>query len=103
MLVRFPPRPGAMSWRAADIRAWVTHRHRGHRWHDLRWARCWGRGCRAGEGHRGMDDEAGDTIERSHQAFNRRHLGAVGNLITDDCVFEATSPAPDGTGTLGGR
>jgi ketosteroid isomerase-like protein len=44
-----------------------------------------------------MDYEARDTIERFHEAFNRRDLDALGDLITDDCVFEATSPAPDGT------
>lgn len=44
-----------------------------------------------------MDDEARDTIQRFHEALNRRDLDALGELITDDCVFEATSPAPDGT------
>jgi ketosteroid isomerase-like protein len=44
-----------------------------------------------------MDDEARDTIERFHDALNRRDLDALDDLITDDCVFDATSPAPDGT------
>jgi ketosteroid isomerase-like protein len=48
-----------------------------------------------------MDDEARDTIERFHEAFNRRDLDALGDLITDDCVFEATRPAPDGTRYVG--
>ena len=48
-----------------------------------------------------MDDEAHDTIERFHEAFNRRDLDALADLITDDCVFEATSPAPDGTRHVG--
>ena len=48
-----------------------------------------------------MDDKARDTIERFHEALNRRDLGALGDLITDDCVFEATSPAPDGTRHVG--
>jgi hypothetical protein len=48
-----------------------------------------------------MDDEARDTIERFYEAFNRRDLGALGDLITDDCVFEATSPAPDGSRHVG--
>jgi ketosteroid isomerase-like protein len=48
-----------------------------------------------------MDDEARDTIERFHEAFNRRDLGALSELITEDCVFEATSPAPDGTRHVG--
>src|SRR3989442_2230481 len=54
----------------------------------------WGRSLR-------MDDEARDTIQRFHEALNRRDLGALGDLITDDCVFEATSPAPDGTRHIG--
>ena len=48
-----------------------------------------------------MDDEARDTIERFHEALNRRDLDALGDLITDDCVFEATSAAPDGTRHVG--
>ena len=48
-----------------------------------------------------MDAEARDTIERFHEALNRRDLDALGDLITDDCVFEATSPAPDGTRHVG--
>jgi ketosteroid isomerase-like protein len=48
-----------------------------------------------------MDEEARDTIEKFHEAFNRRDLDALGDLITDDCVFEATSPAPDGTRHVG--
>jgi ketosteroid isomerase-like protein len=48
-----------------------------------------------------MDDEARDTIERFHEAFNSRDLDALGDLITEDCVFEATSPAPDGTRHVG--
>jgi ketosteroid isomerase-like protein len=50
-----------------------------------------------------MDDEARDTIQRFHDALNRRDLDALGDLITDDCVFEATSPAPDGTRHVGRR
>ena len=48
-----------------------------------------------------MDDEARETIERFHEAVNRRDLDALGDLITDDCVFEATSPAPDGARHVG--
>jgi ketosteroid isomerase-like protein len=48
-----------------------------------------------------MDDEARDTIERFHEALNRQDLNALSDLITDDCVFETTSPAPDGTRHVG--
>ena len=48
-----------------------------------------------------MDDEARSTIESFHEALNRRDLDALADLITDDCVFETTSPAPDGTRYVG--
>ncbi|HYK71317.1 MAG TPA: nuclear transport factor 2 family protein [Streptosporangiaceae bacterium] len=48
-----------------------------------------------------MDDEAREVIQRFHDALNRRDLDALGDLITDDCVFDATSPAPDGTRHVG--
>ena len=48
-----------------------------------------------------MDDEIRETIERFHEALNRRDLDALGDLITDDVVCEAPSPAPDGTRHVG--
>jgi len=36
------------------------------------------------------------VIERFSEAFNRQDADAVGALLTDDTVFEDTSPAPDG-------
>jgi ketosteroid isomerase-like protein len=48
-----------------------------------------------------MDDGARETIQRVHDALNRRDLDALNDLITDDCVFDATSPAPDGTRHVG--
>lgn len=32
-----------------------------------------------------------------NEAFNRHDTAAMMNLMTDDCVFENTDPAPDGT------
>lgn len=46
-----------------------------------------------------MDDTTSATmatIERFNEAFNRHDVDAVMALFTDDCVFENTSPAPDG-------
>jgi ketosteroid isomerase-like protein len=37
-----------------------------------------------------------ETIERFNDAFNRHDVEAVMALMTGDCVFENTSPAPDG-------
>jgi uncharacterized protein (TIGR02246 family) len=42
---------------------------------------------------------AGDTldvIQRFNDAFNRHDVDAVMALMTPDCVFENTRPAPDG-------
>jgi ketosteroid isomerase-like protein len=37
------------------------------------------------------------TIAKFNAAFNRHDVDAVMQLFTDDCRFENTSPAPDGT------
>ena len=37
------------------------------------------------------------VIDRFNEAFNRHDTGALAPLLTDDTVFEDTSPAPDGT------
>jgi ketosteroid isomerase-like protein len=50
----------------------------------------------------GLKDETmtepatGTVIERFNEAFNRQDANAVATLLTDDTVFEDTSPAPDG-------
>lgn len=36
------------------------------------------------------------AIERFNEAFNRHDADALSKLLTDDTVFEDTSPAPDG-------
>ena len=38
----------------------------------------------------------GLVIERFNEAFNRHDADALASLLTDDTVFEDTSPAPDG-------
>lgn len=37
-----------------------------------------------------------ETIERFNEAFNRHDVDAIMALMTDDVVFENTSPPPDG-------
>lgn len=37
------------------------------------------------------------AVEHFNSAFNRHDLNAVMEAMTEDCVFENTSPAPDGT------
>lgn len=36
------------------------------------------------------------VVDRFNQAFNRHDADALAELLTDDTVFEDTSPAPDG-------
>jgi ketosteroid isomerase-like protein len=36
------------------------------------------------------------AVDRFNEAFNRHDADAVRSLLTDDTVFEDTSPAPDG-------
>lgn len=36
------------------------------------------------------------VVDRFNQAFNRHDVDGVASLLTDDTVFEDTSPAPDG-------
>jgi ketosteroid isomerase-like protein len=36
-----------------------------------------------------------------NEAFNRHDVPAMMHLMSDDCVFENTSPAPDGTRYVG--
>jgi ketosteroid isomerase-like protein len=46
-----------------------------------------------------MDGETTQTlavVERFNEAFNRHDVDAVMALMSDDVVFENTSPAPDG-------
>jgi ketosteroid isomerase-like protein len=37
-----------------------------------------------------------DVIELFNEAFNLHDVDAIMTLMTDDCVFENTSPPPDG-------
>jgi ketosteroid isomerase-like protein len=43
------------------------------------------------------DDPVLDLMDRFTTALNSHDLEAVMALITDDIVFESTSPSPDGT------
>ena len=42
------------------------------------------------------EQETRTAIERFNQAFNAHDADALAALMTDDTVFEDTSPAPDG-------
>ena len=42
-----------------------------------------------------------DVIDRFNEAFNRHDADALAAVLTDDTVFEDTSPAPDGNRIAG--
>ena len=46
------------------------------------------------------DDDTRATVDRFNDAFNRHDVDAVMAAMTDDCVFESTSP-PDGDRIVG--
>ena len=48
-----------------------------------------------------MDDRTpAETVRLFDEAFNRHDLQALADLITDDCIFEDTTP-PDGRRLVG--
>jgi len=47
------------------------------------------------------EDETIAVIEQFNEAWNARDLDAAMSLMTEDCVFENTAPAPDGERFLG--
>jgi ketosteroid isomerase-like protein len=49
----------------------------------------------------GTDHDALAVVERFNQAWNAHDLPAALALTTDDCIFEATAPAPDGARAQG--
>jgi len=42
------------------------------------------------------DQTTHQAIDSLNDAFNRHDAGALAELLTDDTVFEGTSPAPGG-------
>jgi ketosteroid isomerase-like protein len=45
---------------------------------------------------RSNEQETRSVIESFNEAFNRQDVDALTELLSDDTVFEDTSPAPDG-------
>ena len=43
-----------------------------------------------------ITDATRAAIERFNEVFNRHDADALASLLTDDTVFENTSPPPDG-------
>jgi ketosteroid isomerase-like protein len=49
-----------------------------------------------GESAQAVEQATRAAIERFNDAFNRHDADALASTLTDDTVFEDTSPAPDG-------
>jgi uncharacterized protein (TIGR02246 family) len=47
------------------------------------------------------DQDVRDLVDRFNDTWNRHDLEAALALVSDDCVFDATGPAPDGTRVAG--
>jgi ketosteroid isomerase-like protein len=43
-----------------------------------------------------VDRDTEIAVDRFNTAFNTHDVNAIMALMTDDCVFESTGPAPDG-------
>ena len=54
-----------------------------------------------GSADAGPGGEARAAVDRFNEAFNRHDVDAIMRCMTDDCVFENTRPAPDGTRLVG--
>ncbi len=54
-----------------------------------------------GQGVQSQEQETQKTVKNFNAAFNRHNATALSALLTDDTVFEDTSPAPDGRRTEG--
>jgi ketosteroid isomerase-like protein len=48
-----------------------------------------------------VTDDTLEIVRRFNEAFGRHDVDAIMALMTDDCVFENTRPAPDGTRIVG--
>jgi ketosteroid isomerase-like protein len=45
---------------------------------------------------RSEEEAARATVDQFNEAFNQHNIDGVAKLLTEDTVFEDTSPAPDG-------
>lgn len=49
-----------------------------------------------------QSDQTLAVILHFHETFNTHNVDAIMRLMSDDCAFENTFPAPDGTRIVGG-
>jgi ketosteroid isomerase-like protein len=91
--VWYPGGAEAYPTSAADVLGWVTDHYREH----VPQVRALMAEWEAGSGA----TDAVAVVSRFNEAFDRADVDAVMALMTEDCVFESTYPAPDGERHLG--
>jgi ketosteroid isomerase-like protein len=87
--VWYPGGSEAYPTSAADVLGWLTDHYREHVPQLEALVAAWELGAQG-------ESEAFAVVTRFCEAFDRRDVDAVMALMTDDCVFESTFPAPDG-------
>jgi ketosteroid isomerase-like protein len=87
--VWYPGGSEAYPTSAADVLGWLTDHYREHVPQLEALVAAWELGARG-------ESEVIAVVTRFCEAFDRGDVDAVMALMTDDCVFESTYPAPDG-------
>jgi ketosteroid isomerase-like protein len=91
--VWYPGGAEAYPTSVADVLGWVSDHYREHVPQLLALVAEWEAGSDA--------TDALAVVSRFNEAFDRGDVDAVMALMTEDCVFESTSPAPEGERHLG--
>lgn len=91
--VWFPGSSQVYPTSASDVLGWLTGHYREHVPHMGSLTEAWRRETETAE--------ALAAVERFNQAFGSGDVDATLELMTDDCIFENTFPAPDGERHVG--
>ena len=92
--VWYPGGKEAFPTSGADVLEWLTDHYREHIPQVGELVASW-------HGEQGGATDALAVVNRFCEAFDRGDVEAVMALMTDDCVFENTSPPPDGERHVG--
>jgi ketosteroid isomerase-like protein len=80
----------------ADVLQWVTDHYLEHVPHMKQLVEDWGK-------HAGDQTDPVAVVAKFNEAFARGDVDAVMALMTEDCIFENTFPAPDGERHVGAK
>jgi ketosteroid isomerase-like protein len=81
---------------ASDVLKWLTDHYEEHIPHMKALVADW-------QQHRGLASDPLAVVAQFNEAFARGDVDAVMALMTDDCIFENTFPAPDGERHVGAK